>query len=419
MKKRLLIENAHQLLTMRGESNHDVGLIEDGSVYAEDGVIKAVGSKEEVASIVSADNTDLTTIDATGKVVCPGFIDCHTHVVFGGSRVAEYAIKLTDNRPETLEKFGIPTGIYASVNMTRDVPVETLSARTERRVRNMILTGTTTMESKSGYGFTLPSEMKMLEVNRLLSGILPIDIVPTFLGAHGWEEGKSKDWYIDKLCQEMIPQVAGFRMASFNDIWVDEGHFTAADAERVLSCGYEYGLIGTIHTDAYSDIGGSSVAASMKLASAGHLNYTPMSALPNLRDAGVVGVILPGTDFAVRHPKPVNPRPMLECGMTLALATNCNPGCWMESMQTVLVLACRQHGFSPAEAFRAATYGSAKALTLTDRGVLDVGMAADMLILDVETFEDVVYKFGRNHVEKVIKGGKIIVEHNQILERKR
>lgn len=416
MKKRMLIENAHQLLTMRGESNHDVGLIENGYVYAEDGVIKAVGSKEEVFAVVGEDTSDLTTIDATGKTVCPGFIDCHTHVVFGGSRVAEYAIKLTDDRPETLEKFGIPTGIYASVNMTRDVPVDTLTARTERRVRNMILNGTTTMESKSGYGFTLPSEMKMLEVNRLLSGILPLDIVPTFLGAHGWEEGKPKDWYIDKLCQEMIPQVAAFCMASFNDVWVDEGHFTAEDAERILSCGQEHGLIGTIHTDAYSDIGGSTVAANLKIASAGHLNYTPRSVLPKLRDAGVVGIILPGTDFAVRHQRPANPRPMLECGMTMALATNCNPGCWMESMQVVLVLACRQHGFTPAEAFRAATYGAAKALTLTDRGVLDTGMIADMLILDVETFEDVVYKFGRNHVQTVIKGGKVVVENNQFVE---
>lgn len=413
-QEKLLIENAAQILTMRGESNHDVGMIEGGSVYVEGNRIKAVGTKEEVAALVG-DAADVYRIDASGKVVCPGFVDCHTHVVFGGSRVAEYAIKLTDDRPETLEKYGIPTGIYASVNMTKDVPVEVLAARTERRMRNMLITGTTTIESKSGYGLTLPSEMKMLEVNRLLSACLPLDIVPTFLGGHGWEEGKPKDWYIDHLCQDMIPQVAAFRMASFNDVWVDEGHFTAADAEKILSCGLEHGLIPSIHTDAYSDIGGSLLAAEMKMANAGHLNFTPLSVLPKLRDAGVVGVILPGTDFAVRHPRPVAPRPMLDCGMTLALATNCNPGCWMESMQMVLVLACRQHSFTPAEAFRAATYGSARALTLTDRGVLDVDKVADLLILDVETFEDVVYKFGRNHVETVIKNGKVVVQDGRII----
>ena len=153
----------------------------------------------------------------------------------------------------------------------------------------------------------------------------------------------------------------------------------------------------------------------MKMANAGHLNYTPLSVLPKLRDADVVGVILPGTDFSVRHPHPANPRPMLDCGMTLALASNCNPGNWTESMQFVLILACRQHGFSPAEAFRAATYGGAKALTLTDRGVLDVGKVADLLVFNVDTFEDVIYKFGRNHVETVIKNGNIVAQNGQLI----
>lgn len=414
ISNKLLIENASQVLTMRGESNHDVGMLRDASIYVEDGLIRSLGSKEEVSADI-LDRTGVTVVDASGKVVVPGFVDCHTHTIFGGSRVAEYAIKLTDDRPETLERLGIPTGIYASVNLTKDLPVEVLAEQTERRMRNMLLTGTTTIESKSGYGLTLPSEMKMLEVNRLLSAILPMDIVSTFLGGHGWEEGKSKDWYIDQLCEEMIPQVASFRMAAFNDVWVDEGHFTAADAERILSCGREYDLIPSIHTDAYSDIGGSALAAEMKMANAGHLNYTPNELLPRLRDAGVVGVLLPGTDFSVRHPHPANPRPMLNCGMTLALASNCNPGNWMESMQVVLTLACRQHGFSPAEAFRAATYGGAKALTLTDRGVLDVGKVADLLILDVDTFEDVIYKFGRNHVQTVIKKGNIVAQDGRLL----
>ncbi len=414
-KRRLIIEDAAQMLTMRGESNHDVGMVEHGWLYIEDDRIKAVGSREEVEK--AAGNLEgVERISAAGKVVMPGFVDCHTHVVFGGSRVAEYAVKLTDPRPETLKKLGIPTGIYASVNMTRDTPVEVLANRTERRMRNMVVTGTTTIESKSGYGFTLPSEMKMLEVNRLLSATLPLDIVPTFLGGHGWAEGKSKEWYIDQLCQEMIPQVAAFRMASFNDVWVDEGNYTAAEAERILSCGVDHGLIPSIHADCYSDIGATALAAEMKMANAGHLNYTPLSVMPKLRDAGVVGVILPGTDFAVKHPHVANARPMLDCGMTMALATNCNPGCWMESMQVVLTLACRQNGFSPAEAFRAATYGGARALTLDDRGVLDVDKVADLLILDVETFEDVIYKFGRNHVQTVIKKGKVVARDGRILE---
>lgn len=417
MKKRrnkLLIENAAQLLTMRGEGNDQIGLVENGWLYAEDGIIRAVGSRETVLAAVS-DPEAVTRVDASGKVVTPGLIDCHTHVVFGGSRVEEYAVKLTDSRPEALAERGIQTGIYASVNMTRDVPVEVLAAQTERRIRGMLVHGTTTLESKSGYGLTLPSEMKMLEVNRLLSAALPLDIVSTFLGGHGWAEDMPKDRYIDLLCQEMIPQVAAFHMAAFNDVWCDEGHFTAEESERILSCGREHGLIPTIHTDAYSYIGGSDLAAEMKMASAVHLNYTPEHVFPKLRDAGVVGVVLPGIDFAVKHDRPFNPRPMLDCGMTLALATNCCPGCWLESMQMVLILACRQHGFSPAEAFRAATYGSARALTLTDRGVLDEGKTADLLLFDVGTYEDVVYQYGRNHVELVIKGGDIVVREGRIL----
>ncbi len=412
-KNKLLIEDAAQILTMRGEGSGQVGLLEHGWLYVQDGKIQAIGTKEEVLPAVP-DGEDVVRVDASGKVVTPGLIDCHTHVVFGGSRVEEYTVKLTDSRPEALAQRGIQTGIYASVNMTRDVPVEELAAQTEQRMRGMLIHGTTTIESKSGYGLTLPSEMKMLEVNRLLSATLPMDIVSTFLGAHGWEEGKPKDWYIDHLCQDMIPQVASFHMAAFNDVWCDEGHFTAAESERILSCGRDHGLIPTIHTDAYSYIGGSDLAAEMKMASAVHLNYTPEHVFPKLRDAGVVGVVLPGIDFSVKHDRPFNPRPMLDAGMTLALATNCCPGCWLESMQMVLILACRQHGFSPAEAFRAATYGSAKALTLDDRGVLDTGKTADLLLFDVDTYEKVVYQYGRNHVELVIKDGSIVVRGGQV-----
>ena len=412
---KLLIENAKQILTMQGESSHDVGLIENGSVYIEDDKIVALGPKAEIDALVP-DKKGVTVIDATGKVVTPGFVDPHTHTVFGGSRVAEYAVKMTDPRPETLKKLGIPTGAYASVNMTRDLPIEKLAEQTEKRMRHMLINGTTTLESKSGYAFTLPGEMKMLEVNRLMSGILPLDIVSTFLGAHGWAEGMDKDVYIDLLCKEMIPQVAAFHMAAFNDIWVDEGNFTAADAEKVLGTGKDYGLIPTIHTGAYSDIGGAKVAIALGAASAAHLNYTPAELYPQLRDAGVVGILAVTTDFVVAHKKPVQPRPMLEAGMTLALATNCNPGCWVESVPFAMALACRRHGMAPVEAFRAATYGGACALTLKDRGRLDKDMIADLLIFDVDTFEDVIYKFGTNLVEKVIKKGRVVVDGGRILE---
>ncbi|MCH3949592.1 MAG: imidazolonepropionase [Acidaminococcus sp.] len=409
----VLIKNASQILTMQGESNHNVGMIENGYLFVRNGIIENVGYQKDMNPNLESE-PDVKIIDASGKTLIPGFVDAHTHVVFGGSRVAEYTVKLTDSNPETLKKLGIETGIYASVHMTRDLPLEKLAEQSEGRMRRMMINGTTTLESKSGYGLTLSSEMKMLEVNKLLGTVLPIDIVSTFLGGHGWDENMKKEEYIDFLCNTMIPQVAKFKMATFNDVWCDEGHFTAEDSRKILSTGLEYGLIPTIHTDAYSYIGGSDLAAEMKMASAVHLNYTPQSVFPKLKEANVVGIVLPAIDFAVNHPKPFNPRPMLDCGMTLALATNCCPGNWCVSMPFVLTLACRRHGFTPAEAFRAATYGGAKALTLEDRGVLAKGKVADLILLNTPNFENLIYQYGEQLIELVIKNGEIIVRDGHI-----
>jgi imidazolonepropionase len=185
----LLIKNANQLLTMSGNDPGDLGLVPDGWLYADGGIIAAVGSRESVEPLAA--EADIV-IDAGGKTVLPGFVDCHTHVVFGGSRVREYAVKLTDNDPETLSRLGIKTGIYASVEMTRDLSSEALAAQSERRLMAMLSHGTTTVESKSGYGLSLESELRMLEVNHSLNQRLAIDIVSCFLGAHGWPAGTKK-----------------------------------------------------------------------------------------------------------------------------------------------------------------------------------------------------------------------------------
>lgn len=414
----LLIKNARQLLTMEGSLNCDIGLVENGSVLIKDGVILAAGTTEAVKAAMTdlvKDGVSIDTIDASGKVVLPGFIDCHTHVTFGGSRVAAYAVTMTDDDPETLAKKGIPSGIYASVNMTIGLSKDELKTQTKKRLLNMITNGTTTIEAKSGYGLTMDSELRMLTVNRELNEELPMDIFSTFLGAHGWTEGMKKEDYIDLLCKEMIPRVAEEHLATCNDIWCDEGHYTAKECETVLSCGRDYGLAPRIHTDAYSYIGGSDLAADMHMLSADHLNYTPVSVFDKLAAANVTGVVLAGTDFAVKHPKQFDPRPMLSAGMDLGLATNCCPGCWCESMIVILTLACREHGLSPEEALRAATRGAAKAMGLTDRGRLSKGMLADLLILDTDTYEDLIYKYGRNPIETIIKNGKVTVSNGQIL----
>lgn len=414
----LLIKNAKQLLTMEGSLNCDIGLVENGSVLIKDGIILSAGTTETVKAAMTEQvkaGVTVETIDASGKVVLPGFIDCHTHVTFGGSRVAAYAVTMTDDDPETLAKKGIPSGIYASVNMTIGLTKDELKAQTKRRLLNMITNGTTTIEAKSGYGLTMDSELRMLTVNRELNEELPMDIFSTFLGAHGWTEGMKKEDYIDLLCKEMIPRVAEEHLATCNDIWCDEGHYTAKECETVLSCGRDYGLAPRIHTDAYSYIGGSDLAADMQMLSADHLNYTPVPVFDKLAAANVTGVVLAGTDFAVKHPKQFDPRPMLAAGMDLGLATNCCPGCWCESMIVILTLACREHGLSPEEALRAATRGAAKAMGLKDRGRLSAGMLADLLILDTDTYEDLIYKYGRNPIETIIKSGKVTVQNGQIL----
>ncbi|QEK11067.1 imidazolonepropionase [Crassaminicella thermophila] len=407
----LVISNCKQILTCKEEAKDLIGKIDYGWIAIAGEKIVAVGTKEEVESVVEYDED--CVIDGSEKIVLPGFIDCHTHLVFGGSRVKEYAARMTTNDLEVLKKRGIKTGIMATVDMTRDMTEQALFDAAQERLKYMLCAGTTTVESKSGYGLTTSSEIKMLKINQKLNDSFPIDIVSTFLGAHGWPEDIPKDKYIHMLIWEMIPWVAELGLAQFCDVWCDDGHYTIEESRKILQAAREAGLEPKIHTDAYSYIGGSDLAAEMKMISADHLNYTPRSVMAKLAESKIPGVLLPAIDFAVRHPKPFNPRPMIEEGMTLALATNCCPGCFNISLQFVMMLACRQHGMSPEEALRAATIGGAMALNLQeDRGSLEVGKLADIQIWHASTYEDVIYRLGVNLVEKVIKRGKIVVENN-------
>lgn len=407
-KNNLLIKNARQLLTMNSEETNDLGLIENGYLYIEDGKIVAVGNRDDVLKYIYDINL-LTEIDAHGKVVLPGFVDCHTHLVFGGSRVKEYSAKLINDNPDTLNKLGIESGLYGTVSATKNSTTEMLENQALGRLTSMLASGTTTVEIKSGYGFTTESEIRMLKINKRLEKMIAMDIYSTFLGAHCWPKDLEKEKYIDILINEMIPRVSELKLATYSDIWCDDGYYTAKESEKILSFTRDYGMSPRIHTDCYSYIGGSDLAADMHMLSADHLNYTPINVFKKLRDANVIGVVLPGTDFIVKHPKPFDPRPMLESGMKLALASNCNPGVWVESMQFILALACRQHRFTPAEAIKSSTLYGAMALGLDDRGILAVGKNADIQIWDLDTYEDVVYKFGTNHVETVIKNGEIVV----------
>ena len=400
----LLIAGAAMVLTCVPSASGLTGPIAHASVAVAGERIIAVGPAAEVAAQVDA--ASARVIDAAGKIVAPGFVDSHTHLVFGGSRVLEYAARMTHSAAE-VAAMGIPAGIQATVRATRAEPVAALVASAAQRLRRMFAHGTTTVESKSGYGLSPEAEFKLLEVNRHLGSCQPIDLISTFLGAHDFPPDQSRNRYVAQLVGEMIPHVAAEGLAEFCDVYCDDGYYTVDEARRILEAGRAAGLKPKIHTDAYSAIGGAAMAAEMGVVSADHLNYATRADFRKLAEAGVTGVVMPALDWAVGHARPFDARAMLAEGLPLALATDLCPGCWIESMQLVMQMACRLYRLSPDEALYAATAGGARALALTDPGTLAPGQLADLQIWDLPSFEDVIYRLGNNAVQTMIKRGKV------------
>ena len=410
-KADLFLRGAREIITCRASGSDELGRIHNGSLAIKNGRILFVGPASQME--VEVDISRAEKIDVSGKILAPGFVDCHTHLVFGKSRAQEYALKMTKTAAE-IEAMGIKTGIPASIEMTRVESEDSLYADALDRLDRMLAYGTTTVESKSGYGLRAEDEYKQLRVNRRLQETQPLDVVCTFVGAHDFppeidrNDPAQRRGYIDELVEAMIPHVAENQMAEFCDVYCDSGYYTAEEAREILQAGIDHGLAPRIHTDAYGNIGGSTMAAELPVVSADHLNYTTKDEMTLLAQAGVVGVVLPALDFAVAHPDPFEARAMLEAGMTLALGTNLNPGNWTESMQLVMQLACRNHGMSLEEAMLASTVGAAEAIDRQDRiGCLVKGYQADIQVWGLACFEDIIYRIGNNAVDMVIKKGQI------------
>jgi len=411
----LLIENASELLTIRGgtekpllgKSMRDLDIIRDGSVAIRNGRVIAVGKTEKIKEKFESSEI----MDASEKVVMPGFVDPHTHLVFAGSREDEFEMRIEGaSYMEILRRGG---GILKTVRETRRASKEELLESCRKTLDVMLEHGTTTVEAKSGYGLTTKDELKCLEVMKLANEEHPIEIVQTFLGAHAipTEYRNSADRYVDLVTEEMIPKVATRKLAEFCDVFCEKGVFDIEQSRRILLKGKEYGLMPKLHADEMTKLGGAELAAEMQAVSAEHMLFSSDDGLRAMAEQGVVAVLLPGAAFTLMMERYADARRMVELGVPVALGTDYNPSCWVESQQTIISLVCRQMRMTPAEAIVAATINAAHAVNRShDVGSLELGKRADIIVLNVPNHRFLGYRFGANLVDKVIKDGRLVVD---------
>lgn len=412
-----LIKNISSLVTMDangqsakpGKQMQEINEIKNGAILFDKDIIW-IGSTDE-ANKKLADNSISADqiLDAHGKTLLPGFADSHTHIVFGGNRSGEFARRLRGvSYVQIAEEGG---GILTTVKGTREATVEELADKGRKLAHSMIKHGTTSVEIKSGYGLTFEAEMNQLKAVKMLREELPMNIKSTFLGAHDFppEFRDNKDKYIDLLVNEMIPYVAENNLADYCDAFVDKGYYTIAQGERVLQAGLDNGLKLKVHADELADVSAAQLAAKLGAVSADHLLFVSDESIEALKNAGTVATLLPGTAYFIRMPY-APARKLIEAGATVALSTDCNPGsCFTENMQMILSLSVINMAMTAEEALAGATINGAKAMEVSDfTGSLEVGKQADFIIADVDSYTDLFYHFGINHVSETwFKGQKI------------
>jgi imidazolonepropionase len=383
-----------------------LGLVERGAVAAARGTVVFAGPEAALPDLPIAPGCE--RVDAGGRSVVPGFVDAHTHLVFAGDRADEFAARLRGFGYE--EALAAGGGIHRTVRATRAAADAELERATADRLVQAGLHGTTTIEVKSGYGLTVDDERRSLEVLARLSARTPIDVIPTFLGAHliPAEFADDRAGYLDLVEHEMLPVCAP--LAEFVDAFCDRGALTVAESRRVLAAGRRHGLKAKLHANELGPTGGAWLAAEQGCVSADHLLFLDHAQAAALAAAGTVAVLLPGTSFLLRtgHVAPV--RVLRETGVTLALGTDCNPGtCYCESMQLVIALACIHGGLTPEEALLGATSGAARAVGRgSTAGRLAPGSACDLVALSGRSYLDLAYHLGVNLAHLVVKGGRVV-----------
>ena len=404
--------HARQLVTLAGPKRvrirgemRGLGIIEDGAMLIEDGRITSVGPSSEIEKTL---RSGIEVVDATGQCVLPGFVDAHTHPVFGGSRVDEFELRAQGATYEEIAASG--GGIRSTVRKTRAASADELLDQAKRHANWFLRGGTTTVEAKSGYGLSEDEELKLLRVIRRLNQESPLEFVPTFLGAHAIpdEFRNAPEQYVALVIHKMLPRVVEESLAESCDIFCERGYFEIADAEKIMRAAQEQGLRLRMHVDQLTNSGGAFLAARLRAATADHLEQINSGEISALAEANVQPVLLPGSVYALGKDRYPPARDMIDAGLGVVVATDFNPGSSpTPSMPMVLSLAATQMKMTPAESLTAATINAAYSLNRGDKiGSLEPGKRGNFAIFDCADYRDIAYYFGVSLVHAVYIAGQ-------------
>ena len=407
--KSLAVLHASQLVTLGGPKRPRVGtemrelaIIRDGGMLIRDGKIRSVAPSDQIEK--DANNAEI--IDAEGRIVLPGFVDAHTHLVFAGNRLEDFERRARGESYEQIAKAG--GGIWSTVEKTRAASDADLLKRAKIHADWFLKCGTTTVEAKSGYGLTLEGELKILCVMRQLNEKTSLEIVPTFLGAHAVPREMDADQYIELVIEEMLPRIASEKLAEFCDVFCERDYFDVEQSRRILTAARQLGLKLRIHADQLTNSGGAQLAAELKATTADHLEKTDGQGIAAMKSAGVQPVLLPGSVYALGLPDYPRAREMVAAGLAIVIATDFNPGSSpTPSMTMILSLACTQMKLSPAEAITAGTINAAYSLNRGSKiGSLEPGKFANFSIFNCEDYRELAYWFGIPQTHSVYVRGE-------------
>ena len=407
--KSLALLHAAELVTLAGPQRprignelSELGIIRGGGLLIRDGKIDIVGPSDEIEE--KADDAEI--IDLGGRLVLPGFVDAHTHLVFAGNRLDDFERRARGESYEQIAKAG--GGIWSTVEKTRAASEADLFAQATKHAEWFVKCGTTTVEAKSGYGLTFDDELRILRVMQRLNQETPLEVVPTFLGAHAVPRDSSAGEYVDLVINEMLPRVAKEKLAEFCDVFCERGYFDVEQSRKILSAAKKLGLKLRGHVDQLTNSGGAKLMAELGTATADHLEKTDEQGIAALKTANVQPVLLPGSVYALGSTSYPRARKMIETGLAVVIATDFNPGSSpTRSMPMILSLACTQMKMSPAEAITASTINAAYSLSRGDKiGSLEPGKIANLTVFDCEDYRELAYWFGIPQTHSVYVRGE-------------